>query len=164
MYTLEESMKIMNSKHQNERCILWEVYDNEHEWIFAYGDYIKEGYILTKVFSLFDKQTGKETIVYPPKIDEYDLESLKVVYARKITIDEAIAVIHEFYFNCNPSFATKIVAIYEDDDNFYFLLENEIFRYKKYVLVEKGSGYGAHRDLSDSEVNFIRPSRLKKCK
>ena len=164
MFTLEEAMRIMNSKHQNERCILWEVYDNYNEWIFTYGDFIKEGSLLTKAFILFNKQSGKETIVYPSKLDEYNLESMKIVYSRKITIEEAIAVIREFYFNCTPPFASKICAIYEDDDNFYFLLENEMFRYKKYVLVEKRSGYGAHRDLDESEVNFIKPNRLKKCK
>ena len=161
MLTFEQTTILMNNRHESEKNVLWYTYDNVTEWIFIYGPYVDsmDYFIYRMVFSV-NKETAEEKLVFFEPEKKYNFKKMEMVYSRKITLEEAKKLINASYFNCDPSFDPKIEAIYENDDSFYFLINERLFGENKfYVSIDKKSC--SEKKLSHEEAREIRPNRFK---
>lgn len=161
MLTFEQTTILMNNRHESEKNVLWYAYDNVTEWIFIYGPYVDsmDYFIYRMVFSVNKETTEEELVFFEPE-KKYNFKKMEMVYSRKITLEEAKKIINSSYFNCDPSFDPKIEAVYENDDSFYFLINERLFGENKfYVSIDKSTC--SEKKLSYEEAREIRPNRFK---
>ena len=159
MLTFEQTTIIMNNRHESEKNVLWYAYDNDTEWIFVYGPYVDSmDYFIYRMVFRVNKETTEEELVFEPH-GKYNLRKMKRVYSRKITIEEAKKLIESSYLNCEPSLNAKIEAVYENDDYYYFLINEQLFRNKFYVSIDKSSC--EEKELSYEEANSMKPNKFK---
>ena len=132
MITLDEAKKkIMNHKLARN-AIIFDIFENDKEWIFVLNNIDKNGYEMwmQPAVLMIDKLTNEINELSFAK-DESFILSHKEIYRRKITLLEAELIVKDYYKNY------KIMAKYESNDSFLFVINNEFFKLTKTLIIDK---------------------------
>jgi len=134
MITLDEAKKKIMKHELSKHAIIFNIFENNNEWIFVLNNIDEEGYEIwmQPVVLMIDKNSEEIKVLSFAKNEDFIL-SHKEIYRRKITLLEAELIIKDYFKNY------KIIKKYENNDSFLFVIRNDLFKLTETLIIDKCS-------------------------